>query len=100
MTKTDAEDYRFDPQDYLPRGCYPWPDLINPNVDQFEDEYCRWVDEGYGYLTSRQRELYKKMRLYRCTARMLPYADVRSATPCYRFVLFHCVFDDQLEYAK
>ncbi|WP_257667925.1 terpene synthase family protein [Parapedobacter tibetensis] len=89
----------YNPSDYLPLNCYPWPNLINPHVDQMGKDMDAWIDNDYTFLTEKQREKYKKMRLHACTARMVPQASYEQAMPCNRFMLFHVAMDDQLEHA-
>ncbi|SFZ95964.1 hypothetical protein SAMN05216324_11473 [Chryseobacterium limigenitum] len=91
------EDYN--PSNYLPQGYYPWPDKINPNVEQMGIDYRSWIDTDYVYLSENIRERYKSMNLHRCSARMYPYASYERVTPMHRYVVFHTIFDDQLEYA-
>jgi hypothetical protein len=84
--------------DYLPKGYYPWPDIINPHVVQMGKDMDSWIDNDYTFLTEKQREKYKKMRLHACTARTAPHASYEQVIPCNRFLLFHVVMDDQLEH--
>jgi predicted metal-dependent phosphoesterase TrpH len=89
----------FNPQDYLPQGCYPWPDLINPNIAQMEIDMNNWIDHDYTYLSEKARRKYKKMGFHLCTARMIPKASYEQTIPCNRFVLNFVVMDDQMEFA-
>jgi hypothetical protein len=90
---------QFKSADYLPKGYCPWPDLISPDVEQMGKDMDGWIDKDYTFLTEKQREKYKKMRLHYCTARTAPHAVYEQIIPCNRFMLFHVVMDDQLEHA-
>ncbi|WP_265130953.1 terpene synthase family protein [Chryseobacterium oranimense] len=89
---------QFNSSDYLPQGFYPWPDLINPHVEQMGRDMDSWIDNDYTFLTEKQREIYKKMRLHRCTARMWPDLTYEQAVPCNRFMLQYVALDDQVEH--
>lgn len=84
-------------KDYLPRGHYPWPDLINPHAEQMGKDMDGWIDNDYTFLTEKQRETYKKMRLHMCTARMWPDLTYEQTIPCNRFMLQYVALDDQVE---
>ncbi|MBL3547565.1 terpene synthase family protein [Chryseobacterium sp. KMC2] len=84
-------------KDYLPRGHYPWPDLINPHAEQMGKDMDEWIDNDYTFLTEKQRETYKKMRLHMCTARMWPDLTYEQTIPCNRFMLQYVALDDQVE---
>lgn len=90
---------QFNPQEYLPLGYYPWPDLLNPNVAQMEIDMNTWIDHDYAYLPESARRKYKKMGFHLCTARMVPTATYQQTIPCNRFVLNFVVMDDQMEFA-
>ncbi|MDR6527526.1 hypothetical protein J2787_002918 [Chryseobacterium rhizosphaerae] len=94
------EQYNYKSADYLPLGYYPWPDLINPHVDQMGRDMDFWIDNDYTFLTEKQREKYKRMKLQYRTARMLPQASYEQVLPCNKFMLFYIVLDDQLEHAS
>ncbi|MET3877872.1 hypothetical protein ABIE50_003284 [Chitinophaga sp. OAE865] len=49
---------------YLPLNCYPWPNLINPNVEQMGRDMEAWIDNDYTFLTEVQKIKYKKISLY------------------------------------
>lgn len=90
---------QFNPQDYLPQGCYPWPDLINPHIAQMGIDMNNWIDNDYAYLSEKARAKYKKMNFHLCTARMVPKTGYEQTIPCNRFVLNFVVMDDQMEFA-
>ncbi|MBS0027345.1 terpene synthase family protein [Chitinophaga sp. 22321] len=82
---------------YLPINYYPWPNLINPHVEQMGRDMDGWIDNDYTFLTEKQKVRYKKMRLHACTACMWPHLTYEQATPCNRFMLQYVVLDDQVE---
>jgi hypothetical protein len=90
---------QYSSANYLPVDYYPWPNLINPHVEQMGRDMDSWIDKDYTFLTEKQREKYKKMRLHYCTARMVPNLSYEHVMPCNKFMLFYVVVDDQLEYA-
>ncbi|MGU3377687.1 terpene synthase family protein [Chryseobacterium sp. M5A1_1a] len=87
----------YNSKDYLPRGHYPWPDLINPHAEQMGKDMDGWIDNDYTFLTEKQRGIYKKMRLHMCTARMWPDLTYEQTIPCNRFMLQYVALDDQVE---
>ncbi|EJL71436.1 terpene synthase family protein [Chryseobacterium populi] len=87
-------------KNYLPRGHYPWPDLINPHAEQMGKDMDGWIDNDYTFLTEKQREIYKKMRLHMCTARMWPDLTYEQSIPCNRFMLQYVALDDQVEHSS
>ncbi|PWW17713.1 terpene synthase family protein [Chryseobacterium sp. AG844] len=87
-------------KDYLPRGYYPWPDLISPHAEQMGKDMEGWIDNDYTFLTEKQREKYKKMRLHMCTARMWPDLTYEQSIPCNRFMLQYVTLDDQVEHSS
>jgi hypothetical protein len=90
----------YNSKDYLPRGHYPWPDLINPNAEQMGKDMDGWIDNDYTFLTEKQRTTYKKMRLHMCTARMWPDLTYEQTIPCNRFMLQYVALDDQVEHSS
>jgi len=91
---------QFNSADYLPRGCYPWPDLIHPHAEQMGKDMDDWIDKDYTFLTEKQRKIYKKMELHMCTARMWPHLTYEQAIPCNRFMLQYVALDDQVEHSS
>ncbi|SHE95751.1 terpene synthase family protein [Chryseobacterium sp. OV279] len=87
----------YNSKDYLPRGHYPWPDLINPHAEQMGKDMDGWIDNDYTFLTEKQRKTYKRMRLHMCTARMWPDLTYEQTIPCNRFMLQYVALDDQVE---
>ena len=87
----------YNSKDYLPRGHYPWPDLINPHAEQMGKDMDGWIDNDYTFLTEKQRGIYKKMKLHMCTARMWPNLTYEQTIPCNRFMLQYVALDDQVE---
>lgn len=87
----------YNSKDYLPRGHYPWPDLINPHAEQMGKDMDGWIDNDYTFLTEKQRKTYKRMRLHMCTARMWPDLTYEQSIPCNRFMLQYVALDDQVE---
>ncbi|AZA99628.1 hypothetical protein EG359_08390 [Chryseobacterium joostei] len=87
----------YNSKDYLPRGHYPWPDLINPHAEQMGKDMDGWIDNDYTFLTEKQRGIYKKMKLHMCTARMWPDLTYEQTIPCNRFMLQYVALDDQVE---
>ncbi|RWW91773.1 terpene synthase family protein [Flavobacterium cerinum] len=87
----------YNSKDYLPHGHYPWPDLINPHAEQMGKDMDGWIDNDYTFLTEKQREKYKRMRLHMCTARMWPDLTYEQTIPCNRFMLQYVALDDQVE---
>lgn len=90
----------YSSKDYLPLGYYPWPDLINPHAEQMGKDMDGWIDNEYTFLTEKQRETYKKMRLHMCTARMWPDLTYEQSIPCNRFMLQYVALDDQIEHSS
>lgn len=90
---------QYNPADYLPPGYYPWPNDLNTHIEQMGRDQALWIDTDYTYLSEKSREMYKRMKLHHCMGRMVPYANYERVTPCQRFLLFHTVFDDQLEFS-
>ncbi|REC63067.1 hypothetical protein DRF65_07515 [Chryseobacterium pennae] len=84
-------------KDYLPLNYYPWPNLMNPHVEQMGKDMDAWIDNDYTFLTELQKIRYKKMRLHACTACMWPHLTYEQAVPCNRFMLQYVVLDDQVE---
>jgi hypothetical protein len=85
---------------YLPLNYYPWPNLVNPHIEQMGRDMDYWIDNDYTFLTDVQRERYKKMRLHACTARMWPDLTYEQTIPCNRFMLQYVILDDQLEHSS
>ncbi|SFN05460.1 hypothetical protein SAMN05421594_0675 [Chryseobacterium oleae] len=90
----------YNSKDYLPRGHYPWPDLINPHAEQMGKDMDGWIDNDYTFLTEKQRKTYKRMRLHMCTARMWPDLTYEQTIPCNRFMLQYVALDDQVEHSS
>ncbi|MFX1704491.1 terpene synthase family protein [Chitinophaga sp. CC14] len=90
----------FNSKDYLPCGYYPWPDLISPHAEQMGKDMDGWIDNDYTFLTEKQREKYKRMKLHICTARMWPDLTYEQSIPCNRFMLQYVAFDDQVEHSS
>lgn len=88
----------YDPKDYLPLDYYPWPNLINSNVEQMGIDMDNWIDKDYIYLSEKSRAKYKRMKLHYSTARMCPTASYERMVFCNRFMLYYVVLDDQLEF--
>ncbi|HEY8959313.1 terpene synthase family protein [Chitinophaga sp.] len=87
----------FNPRDYLPLNYYPWPNRVNPHLEQMGKDMESWIDNDYNFLTPKQIAKYKKMRLHACTAWMWPDLTYEQTIPCNRFMLQYVVLDDQLE---
>jgi hypothetical protein len=85
----------YNSQDYLPRSHYPWPDLISPHAEQMGKDMNGWIDNDYTFLTEKQREIYKKIQLHMCTARMWPDLTYEQSIP-FQYV----ALDDQVEHSS
>ena len=95
------ETLNFNPSDYLPRGYYPWPDLINPHVDQLRNEVHDWYDNDYtDWLIKEQKEKYKRQELEDCICRMSPKTDYDSLKTFAIWFVLATVWDDQFEYTS
>lgn len=90
----------YNSRDYLPLNYYPWPNLVNPHIEQMGRDMDAWIDNDYTFLTEKQRIRYKKMRLHACTACMWPHLTYEQTIPCNRFMLQYVVLDDQVEDAS
>lgn len=86
--------------DYLPLNYYPWPNLVNPHIEQMGKDMDTWIDNDYTFLTEIQKIRYKKMRLHACTACMWPHLTYDQVIPCNRFMLQYVVLDDQIEHSS
>ena len=87
----------YNSSDYLPLNYYPWPNLMNPHIEQMGRDMDAWIDNDYTFLTEIQKIKYKKMRLHACTACMWPHLTYEQVVPCNRFMLQYVVLDDQVE---
>jgi len=88
----------FDPKIYLPVGYYPWPDLINDNVEEMGLEEAQWIDTDFSFVSESIRDKYKRVRLYNVTSRMLPHLTREQLLPCVRTLFWHTFIDDQYEH--
>lgn len=88
---------QFNAADYLPIGYYPWPDTINPHVEQMGKDVDQWIDTDYVSWPEKIKKKYRKMVLHDVSARMLPYVSENKMRPFNRFLFFLTSFDDQHE---
>lgn len=88
----------FNPRDYLPLNYYPWPNLINPHVDEIGKVMDDWIDNDYTFLSEKLKGKYKRQKQHYCMARMIPTASYERAVPCHRFIHFYDTLDDQMEF--
>ncbi|KAK6333075.1 hypothetical protein TWF718_010899 [Orbilia javanica] len=83
-----------------PRPQYPFPDLVNPQVDSLFSEYCQWIDEDGQFESQRARDKHKQHRLCDVAARAFPAMALEELRPVARFTAFLAIIDDYMDTAS
>ena len=79
----------------LPR--YPFPDQVNPEIDNLVREYHEWIDTDYAFHSDAARAMHKAHRLTDIAARAFPCLSLAELRPVARFTATGAMMDDYLD---
>ena len=81
----------------LPLPQYPFPDLVNPEIENLAKEYYEWIESDCGFESPEARETHKRHRLTDIAARAFPRMTMAELRPVARFTAFFAIIDDFLD---
>ncbi len=84
----------------LPRPRYPFPDLVNPKMEEQAREYYRWIDEDYAFHSEQARTRHKRHRLTDLAARAFPYLTLAELRPIARYTSSGAMMDDYFDHCS
>lgn len=84
----------------LPRPRYPFPNLVNPHIDELAAECDRWIDEDYRFHSRGARDRHKKHRFTDLPARAFPTLTLAELRPLARFTSSGAMMDDYFDHSS
>ncbi|MFA6060270.1 MAG: hypothetical protein WC756_18865 [Taibaiella sp.] len=79
----------------VPRCYYPWPTVISPIANAFDEEEKIWYDNDYTFISEEGIKRCKPQLQSRVATYMNPTCDsIERMRPCARLMLYITIFDD------
>ncbi|MGX1776056.1 terpene synthase family protein [Nocardia brasiliensis] len=78
----------------LPQPSYPWPLVINPNIEQLHREYEAWIDADYQFHSPAARDRHKSHRFDWFGSWTLPLLSLPELRSITRYATTGAMMDD------
>lgn len=79
---------------------YPFPDMVNPFMEDLAQEYCELIDRDYAFHSAEARARHKRHRLSDIAARAFPHLTLEELRPIGVLTTSGAMMDDYFDHCS